>query len=344
MATARFLGTDTDFQALALKMYMGSFVEPFRQGTLLWDSSLGIVERKMVDSGKSWQFLMEGDQPAPEEFTPGDDEMDGQAYAVHEETITVDKYLVASTKVSAEDMKISHFETLPRLAKKHARRMGREWDRRLFILNALNAREAAVTKDGLTIHSGGNRVTRDDESVAAAYATSSTGAGRVLDDLRQLARLMDEDNIPPDQRWIAYTPYIGQVLQYGGAEIFSRDYVTDNNLQQREVRVLEGFKVLGKANTTTNNGPFPDSDISTGPSKYRIDASIGASTGTPVIQAFCAGEAGQMPLAVLTFEGIKHFVEWQPTKLCWIVGSYILASGGQLHPYCSGSIEVIDTD
>lgn len=339
----RFLSTGADDTALALKEYMGSFVEPFRQSTMLWDSSLPIVNRRNVDSGKSWQFLMEADQPAPEEFTPGE-EMTGQDYQVQEDTITVDKYLVAHTFVPRDQMKISHFEILPRLAKKHARRIGREWDRRLFILNALNGRAAAVTKNGLTIHNGGNRVTRSaaGDTIAASYPLSSTGAANFIADLRQLSENLDIDNIPPEDRYIAYTPHMRHVLQFGGAEVFSRDYVTDSNLQKREIVSLEGFKVLGAMNTTSNNGAMPDENIVTGPSKYQADFTLGAANGTPVAQVFCAGAEGQAPLGMVTFEGVEHVVQYYPEKLSWLVASYILAGAGQLHPYCSGSLEVIN--
>lgn len=339
-----FLGTGSDDQALALKMYMGSFVEPFRQATMLWDSSLPIIERKNVSNGKSWQFLMDADLPAPEDFTPGVEEMVGQQLEVAENTVTVDKYLVAHQYIRRDEMKIAHFEILPKLARRHARRIGREWDRRLFILNAKNARESALTKNGLTVHNGGNRVTRDDESVSTAYPLSSTGATRFLTDLRQLAENMDTDNIPGDMRWIAMTPYMRHVLQFAGAEVFSKDYFVDNNLNKREIETVAGFKILGFPNTTSNGGTFPDENITTGLSKYQGDFSIGVSNGIPVAQVFCGGEDGQSPLAMVTFESVQHVVEYVPQRLSWFVASYILAGAGQLHPYCSGSIEVIDTD
>lgn len=340
---SHYLGVDRD---KALDLYMGSFVEPFRNATLLYDASLPIVQRKVVTEGKSWQFLMEADGPDPEDFVPGTEEMVGQQYEVKADTVTADKYLVAHQYVPKDDMKIGHFEVLPRLASKHARKIARAWDRRLFILNALNARAAAATENGLVVHNGGNIVTRETDgasiSIADAYPLSSTGATRLLADLRQHSQQLDEDNLPPDMRWAVMTPYMRHVLQFAGAEVFSVDYFVDNNLNKREIQTVAGFKILGFANTTSNNGPFPDQNLTSGLTKYQGDFSVGTTTGTPVVQTFAGGEDGQHPLAMVTFESIQHDVVYVPQRLAWFVGSHILAGAGGLHPYCSGSIEVIN--
>lgn len=340
----RFLGTGSDDQALALKFYMGKFVEAPRSSIFLYDRGLPVISRQMVTAGKSFQFLMDGDIPDPEDFEPGD-EMMGQQYAVEEGTITVDKYLVAHTLIPRDQFKISHFDILGRLARKHKLKIGRAYDRRLMITAAKAARATtAVTKNGLAIHSGGNSVTRGGGAVATAYARSSTGASNFRADLRTLGGQMDVDNIDPENRYMMAQPYIKEVLQYDTtAQLFSEDYVDPetNRINQRKITLVEGFKILGWPNTTTNNGPLPDQNITSGLSKYQGNFTPGASTGTPVAIALTNGDDGSAAVGLVEFEGIQHVVKYIDERLCWLVMSYALCGVGQLNPWCAGSVEVI---
>ena len=339
-----YLDTTAADQALALKMYSGIFQEAWRQSTYLWDNSIGVIARQTVDSGKSFQFLQMADSPPAEEFTPGD-EMLGQAYAVAEGTITVDGYLVAHKAVPRDQMKIGHFDILPKLAKGNARVIGQRYDKRLFSLACQAARASASTKNGLTVHNGGNRVTRTGGAVATAYPASATGAANLRADLRTLARRMDEDNIPngKGQRLLWLRPDMREVLLYDTtAQVFSFDYQSGNDISARTLVNLEGFEIVDFPNTVTNGGPFPDSNVTTDAfSKYNANFSIGASNGTPVALALCSGPDSQAAVGVVTFESVQHVVKYVEEKLSWLVFSFVLVGAGQLSPYCAGSVEVI---
>jgi len=339
-----FLGTTADDQALALKMYMSHFTEAPRSSVFLWDTGLPVIERKTVTAGKSHQFLMQALDPDAEEFTPGD-EMIGQAGAVEEGTIGVDKYIVASKFVPQDQMKISHFDILPRLAKAQKLSIERRYDKRIFTVAALAAREAAATKNGLTVHSGGNVVTRSGTAaIATAYPASTTGAANFRADLRTLALNQDIDNIDPENRYLWLTPYMRSVIQYDNtAQVFSQDYIDGENKQQkRQITLLEGYKIIGFPNTTSAGGPFPNENIANESlSKYNGNFTIGASTGTPVALALSGGMDGSAAVGLLTFESIQNFVIYQQEKLGWLVGSYVLCGAGKLNPWCAGSVEVI---
>ena len=341
--TFQFLRTDTDSQALALKRYMAHFTEAPRNSVFLYDTGLPVIFRKTVDWGKSHQFLMDADAPSAEEFEPGD-EMLGQAGAVDEGTITVDKYIVAHSFVPQDQMRISHFDILPRKARQHKRKIEQRYDKRLFTVAALAARDAAVTKNSLTVHNGGNRVTRSGGSVAAAYPLSATGAANFRADLRSLGYSMDLDNIPVESRYLWVTPYIRQVLLFDNtAQVFSEDYINGENvIMKRQVTLVEGFKIVAFPNTTSNGGSMPDENITSESfSKYNGDFTVGASTGTPVAIALTNGDDGAAGIGLLTYEGIKSFMVYQQEKLGWLFGSYILCGAGKLNPWCVGSIEVI---
>jgi len=348
----KFLGTGSDDEALALKTYLGHFSAAPRSSTFLWDKGLPGIERAMPGSGKSFQFLMEADVPEPEDFEPGD-EVVGQQYAVDEGTITADKYLVAAKLIPQDQMHLSHFQILPRLAKAHKSKLERRYDRRLAITAALAARATtAVTKNGLSVHSGGNRVIRagssatSDTAVAAAYAASATGAANFRADLRTLGLAMDIDNIPVENRYAWATPWIRNVLLYDNtAQMFSEDYVDPetNRQQSRKITLVEGFKILGWPNATANGGPMPNENFTAELSKYNANFLPGTSVGTPVLLSLTGDMEGSAAVGVIEFEGIRHVVKYIQERLSWLVMSYMYCGCGVMNPYCAGSIEVSNT-
>lgn len=342
-----YLDTTAGGQELALKVYTGLFQEAWRQQVYLWDAP-GVVERLRASEGKSHQVLQFADLPDAEEFNPGD-EMLGQNFAIGEVTISVDKYLVSHASIPRDDMKIGHeSRVMGKLAPAQARKIGQRYDKRMFSLACQAARAAAVTKNGLTIHNGGNRVTRSGTaSVATAFPASANGATNLRADLRLLSQRMDEDNIPPENRRLWLRPDMKTVLLYDNtAQLFSFDYIKGasmgNDINDASVVKLEGFSVVGFPNTTTNGGPFPDSNITTDSiSKYNANFSIQASNGTPVALVLCSGPEGQAAVAAVTYDEVQHFVKYEETKLAWVVASFTLMGAGIVSPYCAGSVEVI---
>lgn len=344
----QFGATGSDNDALFLKMYWGSMVEAPRSSIFLWDKGLPFIDRRTVDAGKSFQFLMDADAPAPEEFTPGDEVL-GQLYAYGEGTVTADGYIVCHKYVPRDAMLKSHFNILPRLGRQHLARMQREYDKRVMIQAALGARAAAATEKGLTIHNGGNRLTKTGGTIdlgvlTSRYSLDTTGATNLRTDLRTLAQQLDEDNVSEDRYAIA-PPHIRTVVSFDNtAEVFSEDYIDgQNNKMKRQVTLLEGFKFLGWPNTTSNNGPFPNQDFtaSSMPSKYRGNFTIQASSGVPAILTFANGSDGSACLGVAEYESIQAGVFWRPEKLSYLVMSWMYVGCNYMHPWPLGSIEII---
>ena len=344
----QFGASGSDETALFLKLYSGSYVEAPRSSIFLYDKDLPFIRSETVSFGKSFQFLMDADIPEPEDFVPGDEIM-GQKYAVEEGTVTIDGYLVAHKHVRRDEMQMSHFNILPRLARQHKARIGRAYDRRFMTLAARAARAAAVTKSGLTVHSGGNRVTRSggsstyDTAVSAAYPLSASGAANFRADLRQLGKQMDDDNIDPNNRWIVITPYIRQVLLFDNtAQVFSKDYLNGvgNDINKREIVLIEGFRLLGIANPSSNNGPLPTENFVTGLSKYQGNFTPQASNGGPVCLAFAGSMEDHYAIGVAKYESVQNVVVYRPEKMVWLVMSFLLIGADYMHPWCCGSIEV----
>ena len=367
--TTQFLANEagTDPTSLGLKMYWGDLVEAYRQGAYLFDTPSSIISRKTVTEGKSWQFIMMGDLPEPDDFTPGD-ELAGQAFAFEEGTITADSYCVSHFYIGKDQLHHSHFPVVQGLGQASGKRVARKINRRLNITGCLAARTASASKNGITIHNGGNRVTRgggtsgsSSTSVMVAYPRSPVGASNFRNDLRLLARRMDEDNVPRDGRALIITPYIHEVMLYdsaymqdvgtpnnvirtaGTSTLFSEDFArgTGNDVNRRVIRVVEGFQIIQIENPTSYGGAMPDENITTGPSKYQANFTPNSTTsGTPVALALCSGPGGMAPIGMVIFEGLQMDQDYVVQRKAWFMDASVFNGAGVLHPWCAGSIEV----
>lgn len=345
-----------------LTQYTGSFTDAFRPKIHLFGgvSPAPFIYRKDIGPGTGFQFIMDADVPAPDEFNPGLEELLGQTNVTEDGSITTDKFLVAHTKLPLDQALRSHYNSnfASSRGAKHAHTLARAYDKRIFTLAALNCRSAIATKNSLNVHNGGLRILRGGGSatfataLATAYARSSTGAARVLKDLRLLARAADEADWPQENRWLYGIPYIRDVLQFAGAEVWSRDYYMDPNLGMREVPTIAGFKIAGWVNQVGANnsggGPMPAGDIVGSSSKYSIDCTPGSTTGTPVMLAFCAPtEPDSGAVAVLNRAGPIQVYKYFEESMSFLAYTAFLVDMGQMHPYLNASIEIgsgSDTD
>jgi|GEM_PF-6919613 len=342
MTATRFLdknGVDLD---MALKVYTGNFGEAFRANAKLMNTTLPVVDKQIVSAGHNFQNFEFGDIPEAVDFTPGD-EMTGQSFAMDEVVTSSDKYVVAHQLIPQDVMKKSHVNILPKLGMAHGRIIPMKYDRRLFVCAAKAARAGEKTKDGLTIHNGGNIVTKSGGSISSAYPLSTTGAANFRADLRTLAYQMDLDEIPMENRWLWMIPHMRNVLLYDNtAQVFSRDYNGSNDQQGRRIVEIEGFKFVDVVNQRSVGGSMPDSNITDEISaKYNGNFSVQANNGTPVAIALTSGPAGEAAVQMVTFEKVMSRIVYQPEKLAYLVQSFILAGAGQLNDWCAGSIEVV---
>lgn len=334
--------TSGEFQ-LALTQLWGSAIEAFRESTVLVDSGLPIIATKQIGpgGGKTHQFYMHADLPAPDEtHTPGDTLM-GQQFEVQESTITVDEILPAHYRPRIDHMMLQPTELVASLGPRSGKRIARAIDQRAMNLLITTARMAAVTKNGLTVHNGGNRVERVGSSgVSDAYPVSSTGALNFRADVAELAQLMDEDNVPEDGRYLFITPYIRRVLGMN-TDIFNVWY--GNNGQNRQnsrlIGELEGFQVIVAKNRipSTNVTSYTRTSV-----KYNGDYSRTGATGQPVAVAACGARDGMAAIGrVNVFDMMSSITPDEHTNTV-LVKNQVFMGMGSLMPACAGVIEVDD--
>ncbi len=303
---------------LALKVFSGIVLEAFREKTVFYDNTGNIMATKVLESGKSAQWPIIGDDSGvkPEYHTPGN-EILGQAVTMTEGTVTVDEILVSHLDVPFKDMEISHFDVLAPYATKLGRALAIDMDKKLGLIGLSAARTAAVS----AVHNGGKQIFRDDgvsassgveSDIKVAYPNTSVGSGRFRDDIAELAQKFDEDNVPETGRYLFIPPYIRTILRHeastyasttvsdttvqGQGNPFSKDVTSvPGDLNRRILGVLEGFNLIvtnhmpGQFGTTGNYTNAAVQGVASSlattfqgtstPTKYRVDVTgRGANT------------------------------------------------------------------
>lgn len=357
MATSnaqRFLARGGDDTDIALAMFWGTVLETFRARTILWNAIEGedgvgsasapppVISGKVISSGKSWEFPIIGDDPTPEEHTPGV-ELLGQDVALDKDTIVIDKIHVAHYDIAGDHTQLAHFDVLNPFARKLGRSLATQFDQRLMQLGVIAARTAALTG----FHSGGNRVSRVAASgaVATAYPTTTTGHDNLSSDIADLATAQDEDNVPEEGRYLIVTPYIRQVLTMGAStQFFDKDLSNNNpnSLVQRIIGRIHGFNVLAPTNH------LPTTNITTGPSQYRANFTAGTTTGIPVILALCGAEEGSAAVGYVAagddkLNPIYSFRMYDERRNTTFMKAQMMNGADVLAPWCAGVIEVEST-
>lgn len=328
----RFMADSTGDYGLALKMYMGSLVEAFRDKTYLFDSP-GIMRKNAVGTNQH-QFLMLSELPEPESHTPGD-ELLGQQFEIQDGTITIDDILVSHFDVPLDQIVLSHFSVVNELAPRSALELARSYDQRLTNLVINTARTSSVSKNGLVIHGGGNRVANSGTTLAGRYPDSSTGAQNFRGDAAQLAQLMDEDNVPEEGRVMYIDPYIRRVLGRDST-IFDVRFSpgNPNNLDRRAIGLLEGFTIIPMV------GRLPSTVVTQySQSKYNGNFTA-ANGGLPAAFALSSATSGQAAVGAVTALGINSKMVEDDRRNTTFIKSQMLMGAGQLHPWCAGVIDV----
>lgn len=353
-----FLGSSsTSFdEAVAQELYSGVFNSAFRTMPLLYNANVPGIHKKTSAAGSaSYQFLTFADISDPvTEYDSGDDIV-GQDFAVAEGSITHDKYIQTSTFIRRDQLVVAHFDVIPQIAQAHARKIGMEADKRIFATACLAARQGISTKNGLNVHNGGNFVNITAASVANAIPASAVGAANFKAAATRLARLMDEDEIPEDQRLMIIRPEVREAFLYDAAQtvgtpantggmsstLFSKDYQSANDLLSRRIRDYYGFNLLEKTvKGTSNGGQLPDENITTGPSKYRGNWTVQASLGTPVALVLAPVADGGGAVSIGTWESARTEMVWMPDKQGWLFISTLMIGCGVMNPWGAGVIEV----
>lgn len=298
-----------------------------------------IILTKQINDGFSHRFEWFGADYATEDHNPGD-EMVGQDFVFDKGTITCDGYIVKHFKTAKEDNNYSFYNPNPNLVRAVATGLAEELDTRAVLTCISAARTAALTKNGITIHPGGNAVTRVDanstsvdDTTNGPYTDDAAGATAIDDDVANLAYLLDSDGIPDEGRYLVIHPHLRRILRHE-TTAFDKDYSSvPNDMQRRAIGIWHGFTVLNPYKRMPT-GTNLDQSLS----KYQIDCT--SATGIPAALAFCGGPVGQSPVGYVQAAGLRGYMEVDETNNTNFMKGEIMCGFGVLHPQAAGIIQI----
>lgn len=333
----RPLATGADDTALAIRQFQGAVVEKFHTATKFFDNAGGVTYSVVTPGfGDDSQFLIDSETDEAEEFVPGTGEITGHGWATDEVIPTTDRILFHAGEVPEDQMNMAHWDIISKVATRNARKIAEKIDDRIAITLTKAARTAAVTKNGYVVHNGGNVVSRSGGDLATVYPVTVTGAKLFRDDATQLARLLEEDDVPPGN-WIMYiSPYIKQVLMQDTA-IMDRDLTrVPADLNKRVVGMLSGFMLV-----ETNRLPSTNITGATEQNtKYQGNFAFNGGVGRPAALVVAGAGEGKSPVVERRLRGLRSSMTWDERRHTWLGQSWIHTGFNVLHPFTAGEIRV----
>jgi hypothetical protein len=338
------MGVGTDLLNLVNKEFSGKFIEAARPKAELWNGDIpGVVDKNFNSKSKEIQIFLMGDMAEPIDFQPGNDEIAGQQVKIDEITFTKDKFLTVSAALPKDQVLHSPVDTAAKIGQKLGPRWMRKYNSRCFRLWVTAARTGARTKEGVLIHSGGNRITRlvaaggydAQTAIMTAYPLTPTGATNLyLDFLALGTAIRSDDN---DGAMIAVVdPYIESVMLLRPDQ-FDRTLnpaEVPNSLVGRYVGKFAGFMVY-----KSNN--IPRDTVADTLSKYSGDYTHGAkATSGAVAVLACCAQPGDEIIAINAYQSVMTNALYIPEKMSWLFWAEGYYGCGVKAPYSAGSIEV----
>lgn len=333
--TTRFLSNEAGTDVLALAQDLGTQIvlKAYQEKTYLDSDAMGVVYRRNIGSGEPmiWNekaFAAESFRQAP------GPQLVGQDFAYDEVTISTYDPHVQVREVGLTDWLISPFDVVRNEMPSLGEQLARDTDKELFRVAANAARTAAKSKSGLVIHNGGNVVTAGTTGDAAtAYPATQTGAITFIRDIYQLARLMDEDNIPDEGRHLFISPYLHEVI-LNDDRMFNRDLSTvPGDLKTRTVGKIANMMIH-----VSNH--LPSTNITSGPAPQQGDFRFDGATGRPAAIALVAAQGDKAAIGMPVRQSLYSYIEPDETRNITFLKAQQIIGYGVLCPYLAGEIRV----
>lgn len=312
--------------ALFLKVFSGEILTAFNATNVAKD----LIMTRTISSGKSAQFPVTGKAEA-KYHTPGQHLVDDNylsQIAHNEKVINIDDMLVASTLIPRIDELRNHFD----LRSIYSAELGKALAKRMDI-QIINTLFAA----GLT---GTPNVTGGDTGTEILNATTTSAIG-LIDALFEVAKALDEKEVPSEDRFAILTPFqyyklltsdnvaINKDTSSGSADAAKGSIVEVAGIKLYKSPHLAGVQVAASAKNNDDNAvansPFANTNISGSTSPgYKGDLDGVAGSGDDV--GFVAGHpsaVGCVKLLDLATES-EYLIERQATLF---VAKYAMGLG-----------------
>jgi hypothetical protein len=276
----------TDKLALFKAQFTGEVLKAFQNATVMGGRHLV----RTISHGKSAEFPLLGEAftkyhvPGESLFTDGDylsNFRHGNRY------IYIDGFLTSNFFLYDLDEAMNHWDVRSHYAESCGKQLALQWDKNVLrkVIQAARTNTSPITGGpvGSTINAGPTVA-----STAAVLADAIIKAGTIL----------DEKNVPHDERYCIVLPATYELLikEY---DLINKDWGGDGSLSQGRIRALNGIEII-KSNQlpNTNEGTTQDPADRNG---YFADYS------TTVAAVFHKAAAGTVKLKDLQVESERDF-------------------------------------
>jgi hypothetical protein len=302
---SRFLSVNggADKREQALKVFGGEVFTAWSERNVTLDRHFV----RSIPSGKSAAFPMIG--KADSQYHVAGTEITGDATNGAEQVIVIDDVLYSAKSVADIDEALSHFDVRKPYADAMGAALARQFDRNVLRVG-IQAARASNPVVGLP---GGSKL------VEAAAKTSGVALAEAI---VEAARVMDEKDIPEEDRFAYVLPRQYTRLFREAKDFIDLDFGNAQNGSQAEGRI---GKIAGVSIIKTNNLPSTDlSADATVLAKYRVNA---ANTACLIMNRMAVGTVKLMNLAVDT--------EYSLRRLSTLMVARYAIGHGVLRPDCA---------
>ena len=234
-------GVDTGKYATYLKLFSGEMIKAYESACV----AKGTVQNRTLRNGKSLQFIYTGRMTA-EYHEPGKPILGSGDPPVAEKTILMDDLLVSSAFLYDLDETLAHYSLRSEISSKIGHALAEAYDKKIFRVIALAAREASPIDTAPGPEPGG--------SVIKLGNNKEYDAQALVDAFFEAASILDEKNVPKSGRTAVLSPrqYYALVSQVD-SNILNRDFGNS----QGNLNSGEGlYEIAGISIKRSNNLPF----------------------------------------------------------------------------------------
>lgn len=233
-ATVSFLGKTNnsgDANSLFLKVFAGEVLAAFQRQNKM----LPLTTVRSISSGKSASFPLVG--LASAEYHTAGAEITGNAINHAERVITIDDLLISHAFISNIDEAKNHYDVRSIYSQELGSALAKKLDQNLIQLAVLGARAGAT-------------VTGIGSANAITDADAHTNASSFVDSIYEAAQIMDENDVPDDDRYCVMTPD-QYYLALSNDKSINRDFGGTGNYQEGKLLRVAGMTLV-KSNSAVS--------------------------------------------------------------------------------------------
>lgn len=217
--------------SLFLKLFAGEVLTSFEQTQVMMDKHMV----RTITNGKSAQFPVMGRADAYY-HTPGQEILGGKIKHA-ERVITIDELLVAPTFIANIDEAKNHYDVRSVYTREMGAKLANTMDKHVLQTGVLAARTAKTIDDP------------DQFGGTTIYGVDNTNGDALAEAMFEAARILDEKNVPEDQRYLFVRPAEFYAMAKS-TKILNRDWGGEGSYAGGNVIRVAGITIV-----KTNNLP-----------------------------------------------------------------------------------------